>query len=207
MVSDQYRTRLRVLDIGPIVNAVPIPLEGMARGNATARARMLALYALANVDGGLVIGTSNKSELLTGYFTKHGDGASDLCPIGDLFKTQVRELARAIGVPKPLIDRAPSAGLIEGQTDEGELRIPYPLLDQVLNGSLRGHSVESIADSIDHTTTTPEEYDRSGFDPPVSENEILRIQAIIRSSRHKRLSLQVPKLGPCTIGVDYRERN
>jgi NAD+ synthase len=206
MASRSCGTHLKVLDIEGIVNAIPLDLAGMVKGNAMARARMLVLYALANAEGGLVIGTSNKSELLTGYFTKYGDGASDICPIGDLFKTQVRELARVVGVPMPIIERPPTAGLVSGQTDEGELRLPYPLLDQVLNGSIRGYSVGSISDSMDHTTTSVEEFDRSGFEPPVREEDVLRVRSMMRASRHKRLSLQVPKLGPYTIGVDHRER-
>ncbi len=206
MASRSCGTDLKVLDIEGIVNAIPLELDGMVRGNAMARARMLVLYAVANSEGGLVIGTSNKSELLTGYFTKYGDGASDICPVGDLFKTQIRELARVVGVPNPIIERPPTAGLVAGQTDEGELRLPYPLLDQVLNGCIKGYSVSSIADNIDHTTTTVEEFDRSGFEPPVSEGDVSRVRSMMRSSRHKRLSLQVPKLGPHTIGIDHRER-
>jgi NAD+ synthase len=206
MASRSCGTDLEVMDIEGIVKAIPLELDGMVRGNAMARARMLVLYAVANAEGGLVIGTSNKSELLTGYFTKYGDGASDICPIGDLFKTQVRELSRNVNVPAPIIDRPPTAGLVAGQTDEGELHLPYPLLDQVLNGSIRGYSVSSIADSIDHSTTTVEEFDRSGFEPPVSEEDVMRVRSLMRASRHKRLSLQVPKLGPYTIGVDHRER-
>ena len=206
MASKACETHLEVIDIQGFVDAVPLDLAEMARGNAMARARMLVLYAVANVTGGLVIGTSNKSELLTGYFTKYGDGASDICPIGDLFKTQVRELSRELGVPEAIIDRPPTAGLVAGQTDEGELRMPYPLLDQVLNGSIRGYSTRTIADNIDHSTTSVEEFDRSGFEPPVDEDDVISVQSRMGLSRHKRVSLQVPKLGPYTIGIDYRER-
>jgi len=101
-------------------------------GNLKARIRMSLLYGKANEIGGIVLGTGNKTELLTGYFTKYGDGGVDLLPIGDLYKTQLRELAKFLSVPREIIDRAPTAGLWEGQTDENEMGITYDELDKIL---------------------------------------------------------------------------
>jgi NAD+ synthase len=104
----------------------------MARANLKPRLRMATLYAYANSLGYMVVGTGNKTELAVGYFTKHGDGGVDLLPIGDLSKMQVRGLARELGVPQRVIEKPPSAGLWEGQTDEEELGIGYTELDRAL---------------------------------------------------------------------------
>lgn len=101
-------------------------------GNVKARARMILLYAAANEENRVVLGTSNKTELLLGYYTKHGDGAADFLPIGSLYKTQVRQLARHAKVPKRILDKTPSAGLWAGQCDEDELGLDYETLDKIL---------------------------------------------------------------------------
>ena len=93
---------------------------------------MSILYAKANEIGGLVLGTGNKSEIMTGYFTKYGDGGADILPIGDLYKTEVRALAKQLKIPQEIIDRPPTAGLWDGQTDESEMGITYELLDKTL---------------------------------------------------------------------------
>ncbi|MFA6427069.1 MAG: NAD+ synthase [Candidatus Magasanikbacteria bacterium] len=111
-------------------------------GNLKARIRMSISYGKANELNALVLGTGNKTELMVGYFTKYGDGGVDLLPIGDLYKIEVRELAKYIGVPQEIIDRAPTAGLWEGQTDEGELGITYKKLDKILMAIERGENLE-----------------------------------------------------------------
>jgi NAD+ synthase len=103
------------------------------RGNAMARARMIVLYDQSEAFRGLVVGTGNKTEILLGYTTLYGDSASAINPLGDLYKTQVRQLARALGVPQVIIEKAPSADLWTGQTDEGELGFTYQRVDQLLN--------------------------------------------------------------------------
>src|SRR5206468_3700353 len=108
--------------------------DRVARGNVKARIRMILLYYIANTQGRIVMGTGNKSELAVGYSTKFGDGGADFLPIGDLYKTQVREMASFLGVPKRIVEKVPTAGLWPGQTDEGELGIAYPDLDRVLLG-------------------------------------------------------------------------
>lgn len=103
-----------------------------AWGNVKARLRMTLNYAVANHENRIVLGTGNRTELLLGYFTKYGDGGVDLLPIGMLYKTQVRQLARHLQLPLAFIDKTPSAGLWHGQTDEGELGASYDTIDQAL---------------------------------------------------------------------------
>jgi len=104
----------------------------LVNGNIYARLRMIFLYAYANENNWLVVGTTNKSEYRIGYFTKHGDGACDFEPIRHLYKTDVYKLAKYIGVPQEIIDAKPTAGLWEGQTDEGEIGMSYEKLDAIL---------------------------------------------------------------------------
>ncbi len=105
----------------------------LANGNLKARTRMCILYYHANLMHRMVVGTGNKTELLLGYFTKYGDGGVDIEPIGDLYKTQVRGLARYIGIPARIIEKTPTAGLWSGQTDEGELGVTYEVADKILD--------------------------------------------------------------------------
>ena len=111
----------------------------MVVANIQARVRMTYLYALANATDGRVLGTGNKSELMIGYFTKFGDSACDIEPIGNLYKTDVFELARYLKLPREVIDRAPSAGLWKGQTDEEEIGMSYEMLDSMLKNLHKIH--------------------------------------------------------------------
>ena len=104
----------------------------LAIGNLKARIRMSIIYFYANSKNYLVSGTGNKSEILIGYFTKHGDGACDIEPIGDLYKTDVFKLSRYMGVPEDIIEKPPRAGLWNNQTDEAEIGMSYDLIDQIL---------------------------------------------------------------------------
>lgn len=126
----------KLISIKEIVDAfeksIGFELDKVSKGNLMARTRMILLYAHANSRNYLVLGTSNKSEFLTGYFTKWGDGASDYAPLINLYKTEVWEIAKRIGVPERIITKKPSAGLWEGQSDEDELGISYKLLDEIL---------------------------------------------------------------------------
>lgn len=103
-------------------------------GNLKARMRMSAIYFAANTKNLMVIGTDNRSETYTGYFTKHGDGAADIFPISAFTKREVYEIGRALGLPYSVLTRAPSAGLWEGQTDEKEMGVPYDFIDNHLEG-------------------------------------------------------------------------
>ena len=107
------------------------PNVEMAKANLKSRLRMCTLYYVANAQDRLVIGTTNRTEMLLGYFTKGGDSQVDLEPVGALFKSDVWELAKELGIPEKIINKPPSAGLWEGQTDEGELGITYEELDRI----------------------------------------------------------------------------
>lgn len=112
-----------------------------AGANLKARVRMTLLYGKANALGGRVVGTGNKSELATGYFTKYGDGGVDLLPIGGLYKFQVRALATELGIPTEIINKPPSAGLRSNQTDEADLGMTYDTLDSILQAIETGESL------------------------------------------------------------------
>lgn len=139
-VAEKLGIKYFVIDIEPIVRAYKNQADFMkdfALNNAKPRMRMTMLYGFANANGCLVIGTDNKTEGTdygVGYFTKYGDGGVDLNPIGDLYKTQVWQLASYVGVPEKIVKKIPTAGLWTGQTDEGELGIDYRTLDKVLLG-------------------------------------------------------------------------
>ncbi len=132
----------------------------LAEANIKSRLRMTTLYYFANELNYLVVGTGNKSELMIGYFTKYGDGGVDILPLGNLVKSQVRELAKYLGIPKKIINKPPSAGLWEGQTDEKEIGISYEQLDKYLRTGRSSNKVieKKIQDKITqsaHKRTTP----------------------------------------------------
>ena len=131
----------------------------LTKANLKARLRMLTLYYFANQLKYIVAGAGNRSELSTGYFTKYGDGGVDIMPLGNLVKKQVRELAISLGIPQPIIDKPPSAGLWDGQTDEGEMGFSYDELDRYLltgkaSGELRG-KIESWIAATGHKRSLP----------------------------------------------------
>ncbi|MDH7603047.1 MAG: NAD+ synthase [Armatimonadota bacterium] len=134
-VAQHFGIRTHTADLTPAFDALvaAVPHEqGLPTANVAPRLRMAALYCAAQSLGYLVCGTSNKTETLVGYFTKWGDNACDLQPLAGLYKSQVYELAGALGVPQEIIEKPPTADLWEGQTDEGELGITYAELDAVL---------------------------------------------------------------------------
>lgn len=135
LVIDHLGLPSKTVDISPMVDAVVerFPeMDQVRRGNVMARVRMIILYDQSAAWDGLVMGTGNRTESLLGYTTLHGDSACGINPVGDLFKTQLRQLANALGVPQRIIDKPPSAGLWPGQTDEDELGFTYEAVDQVL---------------------------------------------------------------------------
>jgi NAD+ synthase len=165
--------------------------EGLAasplrRGNFAARMRMAVLYDRSVTWGGLVVGTGNKTESLIGYTTLFGDSACAFNPIGDLYKSQVRQVAAAIGVPEQVIRKAPSADLWPGQTDEAEAGFSYPELDRLLFWRIdKRRSVEEVV--------------ALGFDAALVE----RVDRMVATSEFKRQVPPIAKLGPRTAGVDY----
>lgn len=129
--------RTELVDITPVYDLFlrQLPPGGtIPHANLKPRLRMACLYYYANLQNLLVVGTSNASELAVGYFTKYGDGGADILPIGSLLKREVRELAHALGIPQRIIQKPPSAGLWEEQTDEEELGVTYEHLDRYLAG-------------------------------------------------------------------------
>jgi len=150
----------------------------VAFGNIHARVRMILLYYHANILNRLVAGTGNKSEFLIGYFTKYGDGGVDILPIGDLYKTQVRQLARYLGVPERIILKTPSAGLWKGQTDEGEIGITYDLLDKILYGLV---DLKMGSKTLSELLKTP-------------RKTVERVKEMMLKSEHKRNSPPIAKI-------------
>ena len=161
-------------------------VEAIRRGNFMARMRMAVLYDRSVTWRGLVVGTSNKTESLLGYTTIYGDSASAFAPIGDLYKSQVRQLAAEVGVPEAIIRKAPSADLWPGQTDEGEVGFTYAEVDRLLFWMIdrRRRHDELVA---------------LGFEPAFVE----RVERLVVGAEFKRQVPPVAKLGPRTTGVDY----
>ncbi len=188
-LARQLGIATRVIDITPMVE--PYLLEHVGdndrrRGNVMARMRMIVLYDQSEAFGGLVIGTSNKTEALLGYTTLFGDNAAAVQPIADLYKAQVRQLARAVGVPERIVDKAPSADLWQGQTDEGELGFTYDQADAVLYYLVdERRRVEDVI--------------ALGFDPRV----VRRIVDLIERNHFKRVTPIIAKVSARTIGIDF----
>jgi len=179
-----------LVDISAIVDAYfgdgredAAPLR---KGNFMARARMMVLYDHSVTWDGLVIGTGNKTEALIGYSTLWGDSASAFNPVGDLYKSQVRQLSAAMGVPEVIIDKAPSADLWPGQTDEEEVGFSYAEVDRIL------FRIVDRRLSLDEVVA-------DGF-----ERELVdRVDRMIASSEFKRQVPPIAKIGPRTAGIDY----
>jgi NAD+ synthase len=166
---------------GEALDAAPL-----RRGNLMARMRMAVLYDRSVTWRGLVVGTGNKTESLIGYTTLFGDSACAFNPIGDLYKSQVRQLAAAIGVPEAIIRKAPSADLWPGQTDEAEAGFSYPVLDRLLFWRIdKRRSVDEVV--------------AMGFERSMVE----RVDRMVAGAEFKRQVPPIAKLGPRTAGVDY----
>lgn len=144
LVADTFSIPTVTVDLSPAYDALSAQLppdsrsDGLAAANIKPRLRMTTLYYLAQSRNYLVLGSGNRTELAVGYFTKYGDGGADLLPLGGLYKTQVWNLARELGVPLEVVERPPTAGLWPGQTDEGEMGITYRELDRVLAAIEKG---------------------------------------------------------------------
>ncbi len=171
--------------VEPLLETISVE-DSRRRGNIMARARMIVLYDRSAATNALVIGTGNKTEILLGYTTLFGDSASALNPLGDLYKTQVRQLARAIGVPAPIVDKPPTADLWPGQTDEGEMGLTYERVDQLLY---------LLVDQRYH----PEECMEAGFEKSFVE----RVLKMIRQNQFKRMPPIIAKLSNRTVGYDF----
>lgn len=157
--------------------------DSLAFANVKPRVRMIINYYYANRLNRLVAGTGNKSELKVGYFTKYGDGGVDFLPIGDLYKTEVFELAKHLGVPEQIISKKPSARLWKGQTDEGEMGISYQKLDAILKGLEMGMTKMEMVEKLG-----------------VSDDDVERVLAMVEKSRHKR---ELPPIAPVRGLLDF----
>lgn len=189
LVIELTGVQQKTLAITDAVDALleQIPAEQrVRRGNIMARVRMAILFDQSAEFGGLVIGTGNKTEILLGYTTQFGDAASAINPVGDLYKTQLRQLAEALGVPEVIRHKPPSADLWQGQTDEGELGFTYELVDQLLFLLVdRRHS--------------PEDCVAAGFEQQFVNTVVERM----RRHQFKRVMPPIAKLSNRTVGYDF----
>ncbi len=170
LVARKFKIKTKVIDLSDTYDSLLKILpkaNKLAFSNLKPRLRMLTLYYFANKFNYLVCGTGNKSEIMAGYFTKYGDGGVDILPIGNLLKSQVRELARELKIPEPVITKPPTAGLWPGQTDEGEMGITYRELDDIL------WAMENKKKQI------------------LPRDKVNKIERMVKRSEHKR---QMPKI-------------
>ncbi len=170
LVARLFHIETERIDLAPPYDellAVLPPGDRVAMANLKPRLRMIVLYHFAKLRRYLVAGTGNRSEIAVGYFTKYGDGGADILPLASLLKTEVRTLARQVGIPPEIIDKPPSAGLWEGQTDEAELGFSYEQLDAALIALDKGGTQ----------------------DVPISV--LRRVKEMIASSEHKRAPIPI----------------
>ena len=189
-VVDKLKIRTELIDISAMVDAyceTSKVTDKVRRGNVMARMRMIALYDISAREGALVVGTSNKTEIMVGYGTLFGDTASAINPLGDLYKTQVWQLAGELGVPKNIIEKTPSADLWEGQSDEDELGSTYAQLDSLLF---------RLVDE----RRNDEELQKMGFTPAF----VARVKGLIQKNQFKRRPPLIAKVSYRTVNVDFR---
>ncbi len=189
LLIDQLGSQSKTIEITDMVEPLfklDPNISRMRMGNIMARERMIILYDQSEVFKGLVIGTSNKTEILLGYSTMYGDSASAMNPIGDLYKTQVRQLSRAMDIPSPVINKAPSADLWKGQTDEDELGFMYKDVDKLLY-------------LLIDQRYSPQEAIDEGF----GEEFVNAVTTRIRRNQFKRMMPPIAKISNRTIGYDF----
>lgn len=189
LVARQLGIQTEVVDITPMVDPIlhHSRIDDRIRaGNIMARERMIVLYDRSSRDHALVIGTSNKTEILLGYGTLFGDTACAINPLGDLYKSQVWQLAEFLGVPQSIVDKAPSADLWEGQTDEGEFGFSYKRVDHLLHYMVdeRRNETELVA---------------MGFEAPF----IRMVESLIKKNQFKRRMPLIAKISNRTLNVDF----
>ena len=190
LVIDALGISSETVDITPMVDpslAAAKTDDKVRGGNIMARQRMIVLYDISARDSALVIGTSNKTESLLGYGTLWGDVACAINPLGDMYKTQIWQLAEHLGVPRRLIDKKPTADLWAGQTDEQELGFTYADVDRLLYAMIDERRTES-------------ELLSTGFD----ENFLRRVEAMVRRNQFKRRPPLIAKISHRTVNVDFR---
>jgi NAD+ synthase len=190
LAADKLGIRTELVDISPMVDAHTQgagDADRMRIGNIMARERMIVLYDRSARERAMVVGTSNKTEILLGYGTLFGDTACGINPIGDLYKTQVWQMAAAVGVPERIISKPPSADLWKGQTDEEELGFSYREVDRLLFHLVDGRR-------------TTQELITMGFD----EAFVRKVESLIRKNQFKRRPPVVAKISGRTVNVDFQ---
>ena len=190
LVARTLGIRSETVDISPMVDAyceAHSVRDPVRRGNVMARMRMIVLYDHSAREKALVVGTSNKSEILLGYGTLHGDLACAINPLGDLYKTQIWHLARLLKIPDAVVSKAPSADLWEGQTDEGELGFTYREVDALLYAMV-------------DQRRSDDELKAMGF----TEDFITRVRYLVRFNQFKRRPPVIAKVSHRTVNVDFR---
>jgi NAD+ synthase len=188
-IAERLKLKPHYIDIAPMVDAYYNTHPTSSRimiGNKMARERMSVLYDYSEREKALVLGTSNKTELLIGYGTIHGDMACAINPLGDLYKTQIRQLARHLKIPDKILRKKPTAGLWAGQTDEGEIGLSYVKIDKILYQlvDLRKSKKELIA---------------AGF----HKKDLEKIIQLVKKSEFKRHLPPIPKMSARTVGHDF----
>jgi NAD+ synthase len=189
LLIDQVGVQSKTIEITDMVEPLfklDPEISKMRKGNIMARERMIVLYDQSEVFKGLVIGTSNKTEILLGYTTLFGDSANAINPIGDLYKTQVRQLSKALNIPAPIVDKPPSADLWAGQTDENELGFSYEDVDKLLY---------LLVDQ----RYSPQDAVEAGIDEKFVSTVISRV----RRNQFKRMQPPIAKISNRTVGYDF----
>lgn len=183
-LAEMFGIEHKIVDISPMVKQIVenhpyrSPSNIVAEGNVRARIRMILLYYVANAYNLLVAGTGDRSEIMIGYFTKYGDGGVDILPLGSLYKTQVRELARHLGLPPQIVEKPSSPRLWKGQTAEGELGLSYDVIDPILHGLYDlGLPLEEVAERVD-----------------VKIDVVEKVKFMVERSAHKKALPPVAKL-------------
>ena len=179
-------TELDITAMADAYVALEPGIDRLRTGNLLARLRMAVIFDQSKKERSLVIGTSNKSELLVGYSTWYGDMACAMMPIGDLYKTQVRSLATFLGIPRQIVEKPPSADLWTGQTDEGEIGVTYDTLDQVLF-------------LLIDQRLSPEEVAQQGFEVGLVQT----VERKIVGSQFKRVLPPIAKVSQRTVATDF----
>ncbi|MBS7607715.1 MAG: NAD+ synthase [Candidatus Bathyarchaeia archaeon] len=193
LVAEKFGIKTETIDITSTLEALQksIPIfdlkDKLSKGNLKARTRMLYLYYYANKLNLIVCGSSDKSEVMIGYFTKWGDAAADIAPLMDLYKTQVRKLARHVGVPDEIVDKPPSPMLWPGQTAEEEIGLKYEILDLVLYGLEHFMKTEQIAEELG-----------------LPKDLVEKVKKRWKAMEHKRRLPLTTKLQYRTVGFDFR---
>ena len=186
LLADKFSIKTKTIEITDMAAGYHEETDKLRFGNLLARLRMCVVFDQSQATKSIVLGTSNKTEILVGYTTWWGDMAAGCYPIGDLYKTQVRALARQIGVPEEIISKPPTADLWVGQTDEGEMGITYEKLDGLLVQMIEG-----------------EKTDAQILEKGYAAEEIQRVRRMVTRAHFKRVMPPVCKLSSRTVGIDF----